>query len=94
MFDNFDGFIWDKGNTEKNLIKHNISCEESEEIFLDENQIIVDDEKHSGFEKRWLIIGETHSGTLLAVVFTVRNTRVRIISARRASKKEKNLYEK
>jgi hypothetical protein len=94
MFDELDGFIWDKGNYLKNLVKHNITCQESEEVFFDENQIIIKDELHSVSEQRRLIIGKTHNDILLSVVFTVRNNKIRIISARRAPIKERRLYEK
>jgi uncharacterized DUF497 family protein len=87
-------FDWDQGNTVKNLIKHNVSCQESEEVFFDESQVILDDERHFGSEKRKLIIGKTNAGILLSVVFTVRNNKIRVISARMASKKERKLYEK
>lgn len=93
MFDKFNSFIWDKGNSSKNLIKHNITCQESEEIFSDESQSIIDDELHSKIEKRTLIIGKTFNNKLLLVIFTLRNNNIRIISARIASKKEKKLYE-
>lgn len=93
MFDKYEGFIWDKGNSTKNLVKHNITCQESEEVFSDENQTIVNDEIHSQSEKRILIIGKTFGGKLLSVIFTVRNSSIRVISARTASKKEKKIYE-
>ena len=87
-------FDWDQGNTVKNLVKHNVSCQESEEVFFDENQLILDDNSHSSIEKRKLIIGKTNDNVLLSVVFTIRSNKIRVISARRASKKEGNLYEK
>jgi len=86
-------FDWDDGNIVKNLIKHNISCRESEEVFLDDKLVMVEDEKHSIKEKRYLIIGKNFEGKILTIVFTNRNKKIRIISARVADKKERRLYE-
>ena len=93
----FDGsieFIWDKGNREKNWLKHQITNSESEEIFYDDQKIILKDVVHSEDEDRYIILGSTKNYKLLFVVFTKRNNKVRIISARMADKKEKILYEK
>ena len=87
-------FDWDQGNIKKNLIKHGIECKDGEEIFLDEKLVFGEDVKHSISEKRYLAIGKTAKYKLLAVIFTVRNQKVRIISARKANNKERNLYEK
>jgi len=86
-------FDWDDGNIVKNLIKHNISCRESEEVFLDDRLVMLEDEKHSTKEKRYLIIGKNFEGRTLTIVFTNRNKKIRIISARIADKKERRLYE-
>lgn len=64
----------------------------AEEAFLDEKAIIVIDIKHSQKEKRFTLIGETVAKKLLFVVFTLRDKKVRIISARKANRKEKNKY--
>lgn len=91
-FEEIEGFDWDKGNVEKNLIKHSISCRESEEIFLDINAVYRKDDKHSLKEKRSAIIGKSFLGRILIAFFTVRNNKIRIISVRGVNKKEKNLY--
>ena len=93
----FDGsieFIWDKGNQEKNWLKHQITNSESEEIFYDDQKIILKDTIHSEKEDRFIILGGTKNSKLLFVAFTKRNNKIRIISARMADKKEKILYEK
>ena len=87
-------FQWDKGNINKNLLKHGISDQECEEIFFDFNKKILKDTLHSGKEKRYIMVGKTKKQRLLFIVFTVRGNKIRIISARNLNKKEKHLYEK
>lgn len=86
-------FDWDQGNTVKNLIKHGVECRQAEESFLDENSLILDDIEHSTKEERYLLIGKDHQGIVLYIVFTQRNNKVRVISARIANKKERRFYE-
>ncbi|OGI94651.1 hypothetical protein A3A03_01270 [Candidatus Nomurabacteria bacterium RIFCSPLOWO2_01_FULL_40_18] len=88
------GFEWDAGNREKNLVKHNVTNEECEESFFDQKKIIMKDVPHSESEERYTLIGQTKQKRLLHIVFTVRNNRVRIISARNLNKKHYRLYEK
>ena len=88
------GFIWDKGNKDKNWLKHKVTNEECEEIFFDKNKKIFKDKLHSKREERFRIAGKTKKGRLLFVVFTIRRAKVRIISARDINKKEVYLYEK
>ena len=88
------GFQWDKGNIDKNLLKHGINDQECEEVFFDSNKKILKDILHSGKEDRYILLGQTKLGRLLFVVFTIRNNKIRIISARNLNKKEKHLYEK
>jgi len=85
-------FEWDEGNETKNWIKHNVTKEEAEKVFTDRNSLVSQDLKHSEKELRWLLIGEV-ADRLLAIFFTIRRGKVRIISARPASKKERELYE-
>ena len=87
-------FLWDKGNKEKNFKKHQVTDSESEEIFFDENKKIFKDKLHSGREERFIVLGKTNKNRLLFVVFTIRNEKIRIISARDINRKEKKLYEK
>lgn len=86
-------FDWDRGNTVKNLIKHGIECRQAEESFLDENSLSIDDARHSSKEERFQLMGRDHQGILLYVVFTQRDNKVRVISARIANKKERGFYE-
>ncbi len=88
------GFEWDKGNQDKNWIKHHVSREECEEVFFDPHKRLLDAKQESGREKRYLLIGATLNRKLLFIVFVVRRNKVRVISARRLNKRERNLYEK
>lgn len=86
-------FEWDEWNIEKNRVLHNVMPEEQEQVFFDENKVIYEDEDHSsGEERRFVIIGKTKTGRLLYEAFTVRNGKIRIISARDLNKKEVNLF--
>lgn len=85
-------FEWNKGNLDKNLKKHGVKNEETEEVFLN-NPLIYEDLKHSEFEKRYDCLGETDKGKKLFISFTLRNDKIRIISARLMSKKERKGYE-
>lgn len=87
-------FIWDKGNKDKNWLKHKITNQEGEEIFFDKNKKIHFDRKHSLKEKRHILLGKTKKNKLLYIVFTIRDKKVRIISARKLNRKEKKLYGK
>lgn len=88
------GFDWDKGNIDKNLVKHKISNTESEEIFGNRPLKIFEDIKHSFLEKRFLAYGITSRKRRLTIVFSLRNKKIRIISARDMNKKERGEYEK
>jgi len=87
-------FDWDQGNINKNSAKHDVTDEESEEVFFDKHKTILKDPLHSGKEERYIIIGQTKAERLLFVAFTFRKNKVRIISARDLNKKEYYLYEK
>ncbi len=87
------GFDWDKGNINKNWIKHKIKNEECEQIFFNQPLIIYPDAKHSEKEKRLYALGKTIDNKLLFISFTIRNNRLRIISARKMNTKEQKIYE-
>lgn len=88
------GFEWDEANIDKSYQKHGITPNEAEEVFVDKNVGIEKDIKHQETEERYIAIGTTLNAKILFVVFTIREGRIRIISARRANKKERRLYEK
>ncbi len=86
-------FDWDKGNKDKNFKKHGISNEEAESVFLDNESLLAEDLEHSKFEDRFQIIGKSAHSDLISIFFTIRNEKIRIISARRMNKKERKIYE-
>lgn len=87
------GFDWDKGNIDKNWIKHKIKTEECEEIFFNQPLIIFPDFKHSEKEDRSYALGRTTENKKLFIVFSIRKDKIRIISARHMNKKEQKIYE-
>ncbi len=87
-----EGFEWDDGNINKNWLKHNVSPAECEQLFFNRPLVIQDDIKHAEAEKRFYALGRTDSKRPLFIAFTVRNTRIRVISARDMSRKEREVY--
>jgi len=92
-FANIEGFEWDDGNRDKNWVTHQVEWTEAEEAFFGTPVIVSPDPKHSLSENRMVLLGRTLADRRLVVVFTIRNNRVRIISARDMSKKERTLYD-
>jgi uncharacterized DUF497 family protein len=92
--DKIVGFDWDNGNIYKNEKKHKVSWQEIEEIFFNEPLLLYSDIKHSQKEERCFCLGQTDSGTILFVAYTIRGNKIRAISARRVTKKERAIYEK
>ena len=88
------GFDWNKGNVDKNWKKHQVNYRESEEVFFNKPLLINHDDIHSTKEKRYQCLGKTDNERLLFISFTVRKNKIRIISARDQSKKERKQYEK
>lgn len=87
-------FDWDHGNLEKNWDKHQVHYREVEEVFINKLKVIYKDTKHSQKEDRFTILGVTNRGRKLYVVFTIRKGKVRVISARDQSSRERNIYVK
>jgi hypothetical protein len=87
-----EGFEWDDGNINKNWLKHKVSPAECEQIFFNRPLVIQDDIIHSEAEKRFYALGRTDSKRKLFIAFTVRNKRIRVISARDMSRKEREVY--
>ena len=85
-------FEWDEGNKHKSVLKHGISNEEAESIFMDKNKILVLDNKHTKAEIRYICIGKSYVNRVLFCSYTIRNHKIRIISTRIADKKIKNEY--
>ncbi|MFH0797365.1 MAG: BrnT family toxin [Candidatus Omnitrophota bacterium] len=89
-------FDWDKWNADKIREKHKVQFPEAEEVFFDINLIILPDPTHSIAEERYIALGKTKTSSPLFVVFTERSfdatKKIRIISARDMSKKERRRY--
>lgn len=86
-------FEWDEGNIDKNLKKHGIINKEGEEIFKNKPLFISQDIKHSQKELRFEALAITDSKKLIFLSFTIRNNKVRIISVRDMSRRERRVYE-
>jgi uncharacterized DUF497 family protein len=88
------GFEWDEGNADKNWTLHQVSRSEAEEAFFNRPILIAPDAKHSRKESRYAALGKTNGDRRLTIVFTVRGTLLRVISARDMSRRERRIYEK
>lgn len=76
-----------------NREKHGITYIECEEVFFNSHLVMTKDEPHSVPESRYYILGKTNNKRLLYLVFTLRGDKIRVISARDMSKKERKIYE-
>lgn len=92
VFEKYEGFQWDEGNTEKNWKGHKVTIAECEQVFFNKPIIVASDEEHSKVESRYYLLGRTDINRKLFVVFTTRKELIRIISARDMNKKEKEIY--
>jgi uncharacterized protein len=91
-------FAWDPAKAASNLAKHGVAFTQAASVFADALALTVFDEAHSEFEERWFTLGMDSSTKLLAVSHTYSATgptsaRVRIISARPATRSERRQYE-
>jgi uncharacterized DUF497 family protein len=82
ILENCTGFEWDQGNFTKNWDQHDVSSWECEQIFFNRPLLFKRDKEHSKTENRYFVLGRTNVNRLLFAVFTVRNDKIRIISAR------------
>ncbi|ADN08898.1 BrnT family toxin [Sulfurimonas autotrophica] len=87
------GFEWDEGNTHKNEKKHGLKWTTIEEIFFNEPLLVVEDFKNSLGECRCVALGKNDFDDLITVIFTLREKKIRVISARAMRKKERIIYE-
>lgn len=88
-------FDWDQWNIQKNETKHGVSALETESCFYDQHARIYVDSKHSmADEKRYILYGRGVENRVLMVGFTIRRGSIRVITARPASRKEREIYEK
>lgn len=87
-------FEWHSKKAVANLRKHGVSFEEAASVFSDPLATVYGDPDHSANEKRYLIIGTSTQRRLLHIAFADRGERIRIVTARKVTTKERNLYEK
>ena len=88
-------FEWDPNKARMNWGKHRVAFEEASSVFADPLSLTIADPLHSGGgEERFVTIGMSYRGRALVVVHCDRGTVIRIISARRATRPERNAYEK
>jgi uncharacterized protein len=91
-------FQWDPAKAQSNVRKHGVSFDQAAKVFLDELALTVYDEANSHNEERWFTLGFDAGGSLLAVAHTyeitgLTNIRIRLISARKATRRERFAYE-
>ncbi len=88
----FTGFEWDKGNQGKSWVRHRVSDEECEEVFFNLPVVVAPDAAHSERESRHYLLGRTNKGRPLFIVFTPRGEKIRVISARAMTRRERRAY--
>jgi hypothetical protein len=86
-------FEWDRQKAAANLAKHKVSFEDAATVFGDPLGRIVTDPRHSAEEERLVLLGLSKGMGLLAVMYVERGEAIRIISARRATRRERRDYE-
>ena len=86
-------FEWDPAKARDNEAKHSVSFAEATDVFADDLSSIVPDPDHSIDEERFVIFGKTLRDRYLVVAFTERGGRLRIISARQMTRRERHAYE-
>ena len=86
-------FIWDRDKAAANLRKHGVAFDEAATSFGDPLSLTVPDSEHSVGEQRWLLLGESVAGRLLVVAHRERGDEIRIITARPATRRERQTYE-
>ena len=86
-------FEWDSRKAESNLRKHGVMFDEASTVFADPLSLLMSDPDHSVEEERFVVLGMSSKGSLLVVTFVERPPRTRLISARRATRMERERYE-
>jgi uncharacterized DUF497 family protein len=87
-------FAWDRRKARLNLSKHGVSFEEAQTVFLDDSARLIDDPDHSDEEERFVLLGYSFQARCLIVSHCYReaNSVIRLISARRATALEEEMY--
>lgn len=87
----FMSYEWDPNKAKSNFKKHGVKFSDAVGVFEDEDAITIDDENEK--EERFVTIGKDFLSRILVVVYTFRDIVIRIISARKATKRERKMYE-
>ncbi len=91
-FQAVEGFDWDQGNISKNWEKHKVTPSQCEELFFNRPLVVQAVERHSGSEDRYFALGKTDADRCFFIVFTLREEKIRVISARDMSRQERKVY--
>ena len=86
-------FVWDRDKAAANLRKHGVAFDEAAAAFGDPLSTTIADPEHSAGEERWLLLGQSAVGRLLVVAHTEHGDEIRIITARPATRRERQNYE-
>ena len=92
LFPGVTGFDWDEGNSVKTWQRHSVTQAEAEQVFLNRPLMAGESHKKAAKETRQFVLGRTDQERELAVVFTLRGSLLRVISARPMSRKERKVY--
>ena len=84
---------WDDSKNRLNRKKHDVSFEEAATIFLDPLELTIDDPAHAVSEHRFISIGQSFTGRLLVVSYAEVTNRIRIITARKPTRRERRVYQ-
>jgi len=87
-------FAWDRRKAQSNLVRHGVSFEDAQTVFLDENARLIDDPDHSEEEERFVLLGYRFQARCLIVSHCYRESDavIRLITARRATAQEEEVY--
>jgi uncharacterized protein len=92
LFAQVTGFDWDDGNSEKNWRQHAVTQTEAEQVFLNHPVLLMSTARSPISEVRYFALGRSDQGRQLTIVFTLRGTLLRVISARPMSRRERKSY--
>jgi uncharacterized DUF497 family protein len=86
-------FAWDRMKAARNAIKHGVRFPEAASVFFDEAALFEDDPDHSSEENRYIVLGYSIKSRIVLVVHVVRGEKIRLLSARQATPRERKRYD-
>lgn len=92
FFPHVTGFEWNDGNSDKNWLRHRVTRADAEQVFLNRPLLLAQSPRRTEVEVRYFALGRTDMDRHLAIVFAVRGTLLRVISARPMSRRERRTY--